>query len=543
MNNVHMLSRSQRRFLRTCAILLAFLAIISLLYTTSILHASNASSVTLFSPHTTPCAQDSSPGLPRDYSHAPEQPPLCANLFGTPYLESLRDHATEYCTPDSPTSLTCFHTQTIPGDRIDTFCIARGAVFDSTQAKYILPCTLRDIPRSSGIPSLREFHDYWYGTGAGIVIHNAIRIVPPHKSTLNLNITIPPHTIQNYTILTKREGGQNYWHSLMEIFSMTLSLDVLQMTPTPDTNPSIPLFAPSSIPNTGITLLDTADPGPFIDLWSLFAHKPIRRLPQPSTTTTTTEEDTTTPTNLIIPLPGASNPLWHGDWTILPCISSSLLKTFTTRILSFYDLLPGNYHQTPEGKADKEDPNSITITFINRTTTRRLLDAESLLTSLSTTLLHSSSNPHNTNPEKINFHIQSIDFASLPLREQIRVVRSTDILVGVHGAGLTHAMFLRSGMSAAAAAVVEVLPRGLEHKGFRNLAGLVGVGYFSLHGDVDDSQRRESRRRGMRRRKEEEDGDDWHEMDVRVEEDRFVRAVMVAVGSLSNRGGRSWDVS
>ncbi|RAK86434.1 DUF563 domain protein [Aspergillus costaricaensis CBS 115574] len=372
MNAIHIPLRTQHRFLRSCAILLSFLAI------------------------------GISPGLPKDYTNAPEQPPLCKNLFGTPYLESLRDHATEYCTPDSPASLTCFHTQTKPGDRIDTFCFARGAVFDPSQAKYILPCTLRDLPRASGIPSLREFHFYWYGTGAGIVIHNGIRIVPPHKNTLNINTTIPPDR-QNYTILTKREGGQNFWHSLMEIFSMTLSLDVLQMTPTLDTNTSTPLFAPSSIPNTNVALVDTADAGPFIDLWSLFAHKPVRRLPQPSTTTTIDETTPLTPKNLIIPLPGASNPLWHGDWSILPCTSSPLLRTFITRILSFYDLLP-----VPEA-----DPNTITITFINRTSTRRLVDAESLLSSLPTSL----------HPDpKVKIQIQSIDFASLPLLEQLRVI-------------------------------------------------------------------------------------------------------------------------
>lgn len=96
-------------------------------------------------------------------------------------------------------------------------------------------------------------------------------------------------------------------------------------------------------------------------------------------------------------------------------------------------------------------------------------------------------------------------------------------------------MFLTPGMSA----VVEVLPEGLEHKGFRNLAGLVGVGYFSLHGDGEDGGGK-GRRRGMRKESEREE--DWHEWDVRVDEDRFVRAIMAAVGSLSNRGVRSWDV-
>ncbi|UKZ48001.1 hypothetical protein TrVGV298_002237 [Trichoderma virens] len=76
-----------------------------------------------------------------------------------------------------------------------------------------------------------------------------------------------------------------------------------------------------------------------------------------------------------------------------------------------------------------------------------------------------------------------IDFGGIPFSEQIQIVRETDLLVGVHGAGLTHLMFLQPG-----SAVLEILPEGLQHKGFRNLAQMLGIGFFrahaKMHGDA-----------------------------------------------------------
>jgi hypothetical protein len=56
------------------------------------------------------------------------------------------------------------------------------------------------------------------------------------------------------------------------------------------------------------------------------------------------------------------------------------------------------------------------------------------------------------------------------------VVRRTDILMGVHGAGLTHGMFIPPG-----SAIVEILPPGVTYKGFRDMAKPLGHNHFSSH--------------------------------------------------------------
>jgi hypothetical protein len=68
--------------------------------------------------------------------------------------------------------------------------------------------------------------------------------------------------------LVKREGATNHWHSLMEIYSMTLSMDVLQITPqSTDFTPFY--IADRDVPNTQVVILDDHPGGPYFDMWSL----------------------------------------------------------------------------------------------------------------------------------------------------------------------------------------------------------------------------------------------------------------------------------
>ena len=104
-----------------------------------------------------------------------------------------------------------------------------------------------------------------------------------------------------------------------------------------------------------------------------------------------------------------------------------------------------------------------------------------------------------------------IDFAAIPFKEQLQVIQRTDILVGVHGAGLTHAMFLRPH-----SAMVEVLPPKLDYKGFVNLARMRSIHYFGDHA---------SKLVGGK--------EDWHGDDVFIEEHRFLSLVDSAIARVS----------
>ncbi|BCS25464.1 uncharacterized protein APUU_50175S [Aspergillus puulaauensis] len=433
--------------------------------------------------------------IPPAYAGVEKPPPSCDDRFGDSYLRQLRHSATEYCTPESQSGLTCFHSKTAAG-RTDSFCLARGAHFNQVDRKFTLGCSLRDLG-GLVVPRYDELTNYWYDTGPGIVLQETV-VIDEGNSSLRV-----PDTVPNYTLLAKREGSENIWHSLMEIFSMTLTLDVLRMAQHPD-KPT-PLFTHADIANTQVLLLDEMADGPYLDLWSLFAPKPLLRINNRTLPRLTTSFE-----NLIVPLSGGGNPLWQGDWEIHTCVESSLLRTFSRRVLNHYHL---------DSDAQRNQPADITVTFINRTTTRHLVNAAEYLTHLESKLPHT--------------RVKSVDFASIPFAEQLAVAQQTDVLVGVHGAGLTHGIFLPPH-----SAVVEILPPGLNHKGFRNVAALLGHSYFSAYATESIRPARSSEDEVLGTQEER----DWHREDVFIEQDVFMDLMDLAVKAIYNRGSRIYDV-
>ncbi|OQE88319.1 hypothetical protein PENNAL_c0017G00871 [Penicillium nalgiovense] len=333
------------------------------------------------------------------------------------------------------------------------------------------PARLRDISPEN---------ERWYDTGPPLVLDGWVQMDNGTQSSSE-------HT-ENYTILVKREGATNYWHSLMEIYSMTLSIDVLQITP--ESTDSTPLYiAERDAPNTQVVIVDNHPDGPYFDMWSLFTKKPILRFDD--------LPENTTFENLIVPLAGAGNTLWQGDWEVNSCEKSKLLNTFANRALTLY-----GFNNTKPRQSKK-----ITLTFINRVSKRKLANQKQYLERLQ--------------QEFPLVNVQSIDFAAISYKDQLKIIQESDILAGVHGAGLTHGIFLPPG-----SAMVEILPPGLNHKGFRNVASLRGHDYFSTHASDPPSTH----------------GGDWHSEDVYLEVQRFMDVMNVAIKAMYNKGLRSYDV-
>lgn len=244
------------------------------------------------------------PQLSPEYTTVPDtQSAYCRDRFDVPYLEKLRDSAVEYCTRGSSSKVTCFHTATTDDRRIDSLCLGTNAVFDGDARKYQLGCELGDLTAQAAhvpySPGLHELKMYWYETGPGVVFDSYINVDGEFKPA------VPSPRTPQYTLLVKREGATNVWHCLMELYSMTMTIDVLRLTQRPDTQ--TPYLTASDVDHTQVVLLDDAEDGPFFDLWSLFSRRPILRLKDlpPGTQLE----------NVIVPLAGASNPMWQGDWS------------------------------------------------------------------------------------------------------------------------------------------------------------------------------------------------------------------------------------
>jgi protein O-GlcNAc transferase len=326
------------------------------------------------------------------------------------------------------------------------------------------------------------------------------------------DLDLPSHKeSEKFTVLLKREGAINPWHSLMEIMSLAMTFDVLQTSPDSRRGNGRAFITSEDANNTQVVILDDEVDGPYFDLWRLFAKKPTIRLSELSAGADVG--------SIIIPLPGGSNPVWQSDWEPNSCENSELLRAFSRRVLRHLDI-----SDSRKSSGNGED-NKIMVTFINRRGTRKLLDQDKHIAALNNRYAHAE--------------VRLVDLAIMTLAEQIQTVRDSDVLAGVHGAGLTHGMWLKEH-----SVLVEILPKGFLHKGFRNLAGAMGLGYFSTHGLLapgveSQSQSGDESTQG----KEESEGpEQWQIGDVALEDDRFLELMDVAIKSIYNKGPYNFDV-
>ncbi|KAH8832043.1 DUF563 domain-containing protein, partial [Flagelloscypha sp. PMI_526] len=392
----------------------------------------------------------------------------------------------------SSSSFDCFRTKIHP-TRYDSFCMTKNVVLShgNSSTSFNVACNDGTVPTDPV-----TFPSYMYGTGPGPVLRSHFTFTMENESR-DANCG-DASARAKFTAVVRREGSGNIWHSLLEIFSFYLTMDTLFISSRDQQQRAF--LSDADLPHVQLLLLDDHDDGPYFDLWKTFAPMPILRPSQLPNTPTCLE-------NVILPLAGGSNPLWSGDWDAGSCTHSELLDVFSRRVLAHYSRVDGAVDIADEASIPLDA--ELTLTFIDRVTTRSLLNSSQLLSAVKTRF------------PKV--HIQSIDFAAIPFSEQLRIVHHTDILVGVHGAGLTHAMFLPESSS-----VVEIFPPHVGYKVFRNLAKLRGHHYASAHAD-------ESRVKNI-------DSGDWHEWDVVMEQSRFVELVEAGITAMLNRGTRSDDV-
>lgn len=421
--------------------------------------------------------------LPKLYTDKIPDAAFCEERFGLQYLKGLAEHITSYCEASSAARTFCFHSTT-EKTRVDSMCIAGPASFKQPERKWSLPCSTHNVAAS---PPLHSLGEYWYDTGPGYLLDNFMT-VQEGDGAQRTAMAVSEHSQSDIIMLVKREGTANLWHSLMEIFAASMTMDVLHMAR--DHEAGGPLVDETALANARIVILDSMEQGPFWDIWGGILPGNMTRLSDADPASLASNQ-------LILPLAGGGNPFWQGDWVVHDCHGSALLDVFVRRIFSIFGL---------ESPPPAGESKPIKLTYIDRTNKRKLLDQDAHVKAIR---------------ERFpDIEVEIVDFAKYTIKEQVELARQTDVLVGVHGAGLTHAMFMPPGT-----AVVEIMPEQLQHKGFRNLAKLRGQHYFGTHGGEASA------------------GADWHDADVTLELDKYIHLVEMAINSVYNEGLRNIDVN
>ncbi|KJX95149.1 DUF563 domain-containing protein [Zymoseptoria brevis] len=420
--------------------------------------------------------------LPHPYSSLPYgsdgHEDQCSDRYGTGYIRRFSDSATEYCKNETGSSLTCF-THKSHDSRTDSFCVGQPAVIDASARTVGLHCPLRDWTdedHARGAAPLSSFELYWYATGPRTIFEQFMNFDDHNQALLE-----KPETTRTVLLVKREDTVENLWHTLMQVMSVWLSLDVLRTARDPTSGKAFSTHLDVSQIQT--VILDSFEDGPFWEMWSMFGGLPVVRLPDFDPASSPTQQ-------AVIPLPGGSNPMWQGDWIDLDCDNSALLEAFSLRILEFFEV----FHKTSRWPHWNDRK---TLTFIDRKKSRSLDNQDALVQAIRSRF------------PQVDVHL--VDFAALSFKQQLETVASTDILVGVHGAGLTHGMFLKPNST-----IVEIRPPVMDHKGFKNMAKFLGHRYFSEHSVDRDHPGKTG---------------DWHNDRVFIEEESLLKVIDEAIAS------------
>eukprot|EP01104_Vermistella_antarctica_P019660 TRINITY_DN782_c0_g1_i3.p1 TRINITY_DN782_c0_g1~~TRINITY_DN782_c0_g1_i3.p1 ORF type:complete len:451 (+),score=100.20 TRINITY_DN782_c0_g1_i3:1055-2407(+) len=162
---------------------------------------------------------------------------------------------------------------------------------------------------------------------------------------------------------------------------------------------------------------------------------------------------------LIIGLPEYSGPMMKDLDAGSSCTDSEMVKAFVEKVVGAYGL-----DSIPPPKGLRITINS-RRDYGGRRLDRTLANEDEVIRILQ---------------DVTKGQVESVDFAKLDFKQQLTKIRNTNVLVGMHGAGMVHTMFLPE-----EAIVVEFFPKTKRRFSFRNLAKYTNKIYMNYRAPSD----------------------------------------------------------
>ncbi|KAH8774416.1 hypothetical protein F5883DRAFT_412613 [Diaporthe sp. PMI_573] len=382
--------------------------------------------------------------LPPEYVTLSEDQQQCEDIYGNSYIKNIAKTSQESCGGKSLSGLHCFYGQRlwnrwVPWKK-DPLCLAQGVSFvpstpafspEYRGAEFEMQCEQQNFNQDL-------MSDYWGDTGVG----NTLKTWK-FQSQQDTSRCSKQNSTEDWIILVRREVSdqQNIWHQLMQISQARHTIDALQTAVSAETGQ--PWLSSEDASSVQVVFDDDRHHA-LEDLWSIVGKGPTR---------TSDLVPGTCYGNVIVPMPGSSSPFWSALIGNMKqaCYRQTLLNTLVDRVFNHYGVEP---------RSSSDIREDLIITIVNRAENRKLINLDSWVTTL--------------RARYPNFKIDVVDFATISFVDQLRLVQNTDVLVGHHGAAMTHTMFM-----APESAVVEVLPPYFLQRGFRSLGRMRGLQYFT----------------------------------------------------------------
>jgi len=265
---------------------------------------------------------------------------------------------------------------------------------------------------------------------------NLQAVQEPSELVCDITITTP-------TVIVKLDAIVNMYHHFCDFFNIYLSLQLNQSVTAPPGGRQI------------LILDNHPYYSSFLPVWSAFSSRSLWNLANVAGKRVCF-------TDLMLPLPPRMLfGLYYNTPLIPGCSTSSMFAAFSSFLVSNLDI-------SQLGPAPN---NMIRLTLLSRNTKyRRILNEKQIVSALESTGL---------------YQVRVARFTpSVPFLSQLSLTHNTDLLVGLHGAGLTHTLLLPDW-----AQVIE-LYNCEDPECYSDLARLRGVGYTTWDPHKEDLIRR-----------------------------------------------------
>eukprot|EP00698_Gefionella_okellyi_P018547 TRINITY_DN5569_c0_g1_i1.p1 TRINITY_DN5569_c0_g1~~TRINITY_DN5569_c0_g1_i1.p1 ORF type:complete len:536 (-),score=115.97 TRINITY_DN5569_c0_g1_i1:33-1640(-) len=367
----------------------------------------------------------------------------CEAVFGMTLVDQWRKTRKSYCEskaghqPDQ-SSLTCYRYQQLRHSAQDIMCLGRNIAIDlgrvSMSGKSSMYGEDGQFTFNAGTFQAACQWTEHYSNGHFPMcqkdVINGFQLVEKVDGCDTM--------IENPVALVIRYEFKNLFHQMTDFINVYLGAAVTG----------------ASLDEMQVVLLDNHPDGPFMDIWRALspAHEVLRAkdlkgkvcMQQP-----------------LFPVLGYGAPIAKDIDRSNECRDGSLVQSFVRRVLLELDLL------------DTPIPTQPVITFISRkdydgrVISRKITNEDQLVAEMKSKLSGGV--------------VNQVDFARISFREQLEVIRKTNILIGMHGAGLSHLLFLPK------EAIVVELFQGGQPKHYRNFAKWSDKQYmaYNTNGNVD----------------------------------------------------------